>query len=101
MRVKTNYLLFIKIFVLTERVWRKPRASEILLFNTSGQEFEHILEPFSVENVYVDGTETNYYCLFRAMTTIGFWRDPLRSYIKKYSQLTQSKLILTTIDNQT
>ncbi len=99
-RAKTNYLLFIKTFVLTERVWRKPRASEILLFNTSGQEFERILEPFSIENVYVDGTETNYYCLFRAMTTFGFWRDPLRSYIKKYSQLTQSRLILTTIDNQ-
>ena len=59
------------------------------------------MDPFTVDSVYVDGTETNYYCLLRAMITIRFWRDPLRFYVKKYSQITQCKLILTTIDNQT
>ncbi len=100
-RLKSKLSQFYDIFIKPPKNWRKPKKSEIVIYDASGMEnLEPYLAAYSVEVISLRSESVNMPCLFRAILKLNFWNGkPIESYTDAFIEFASPKVVITYIDN--
>lgn len=95
-RMKKLWLVF-KYLFFSEKIWRWPRQSEVLIYDTTNKEILlEYLRPWHPEVLHVRGEQTNMMVLLKSLFRGGGRVD---DYIDCFVKKVRPRLVVTFIDN--
>lgn len=99
-RLKSRLKSFYLTFILPPKIWRRPKKSEILIYDACGA--EHLapyLVGYSVEIISLRRESVNVPILLMSILFLDFWKGEKQAYIDSFIRMVSPKLVITYIDN--